>query len=271
MRVLQNVSCTAFNKIMVTNKIIALIFSVFAVFFIGQTSILAQKPKSVSIYDAPKQLMMLKGDDIPEDIDHTKFVLREKFYPIGWSKDGKFAFYTEPADEACGCYFAELIVQDLRTDKVLWQKSYSSENGGADDLQKYWAKNQKEFSRRLAQYGIVPNKDFTLLDSPLKAADDTFSIDLFSDVKIAEDTYISKGNIVLKLLSDKKGAKTVYQKTYDGKGYDGVMNTEIGGMLLSPFEPRSAIILIETRRGYEGPPHTTNIKIVGATLNGGFK
>ena len=49
------------------------------------------------------------------------------------------------------------------------------------------------------------------------------------------------------------------------------MNAEIGGILLSPFEPRTAIILIETRRGYEGPPHITQMKIVGATLNGGFK
>ena len=42
------------------------------------------------------------------------------FYPIGWSRDGKFAYYIEPVDEACGCYFAELIIQDLRTDKIVW-------------------------------------------------------------------------------------------------------------------------------------------------------
>ena len=29
----------------------------------------------------------------------------ENFYPVGWSKDGKFAYYLEPVDEACGCYF----------------------------------------------------------------------------------------------------------------------------------------------------------------------
>ena len=222
------------------------------------------------IYNAPIRLA-LNGDAKGEEESPDKLLLLEKFYPIGWSKDGKFAFYTEPADEACGCYFAELIIQDTRTDKILWQKKYDSENGGADDLQKYWAKSRKEFSRRLVQYGIVPNKNFALLDSPLKTADDNVNIDLFSDVKLTEDAYNSKGIVILKLLSKQKGAKTVYQKTYNGKGYDGIMNAELGGILLSPFEPRIAVILVETRRGWEGPPHTTNIKIVGATLNGGFK
>ena len=44
----------------------------------------------------------------------------DAFYPIGWSRDGKFAYYFEPVDEECGCYFAELAIMDLRTDKVLW-------------------------------------------------------------------------------------------------------------------------------------------------------
>ena len=159
---------------MLSRNNFALIFSAFAAILIGQTFVAAQKPKSVSIYNAPKQLM-LKGDDVPEDVDHTKFVLREKFYPIGWSKDGKFAFYTEPADEACGCYFAELIIQDLRTDKVLWRKDYSSENGGADTLRKYWAKNQKEFSRKLAQYGIKAEKTLTLSESPVQYQKDVLT------------------------------------------------------------------------------------------------
>lgn len=253
-------------------KIIVSVLFLFVICLNGADNLsFAQGRNSKTIYNVPS-ILELTNNSSNGDVSVTPTArIIEKFYPIGWSKDGKFAFYTEPADEACGCYFAELVIQDLRTDKIIWQKKYNSENGGADDLQKYWTKNQKEFSRRLAQYGIVPNKDFTLLDSPLKTADHTVNVDLFSDVKIAEDTYNSKGNVILKLLSDKKGAKTVYQKTYNGKGYDGVMNAEIGGILLSPFEPRSAIVLIETRRGYEGPPNITNIKIVGATLNGGFK
>lgn len=40
----------------------------------------------------------------------------ENFFPIGWSKDGKFAYYLEPVDEACGCYFGKLVIVDLKND-----------------------------------------------------------------------------------------------------------------------------------------------------------
>jgi hypothetical protein len=43
----------------------------------------------------------------------------ESFYPIGWSRDGNFAYYLEPVDEACGCYFAQLFILDLKTYRIL--------------------------------------------------------------------------------------------------------------------------------------------------------
>jgi len=43
------------------------------------------------------------------------------------------------------------------------------------------------------------------------------------------------------------------------------------GHLKSPYEPRVAVVLIEAWRGYEGPPHATNVKVVGASLTAGFK
>src|SRR5690349_14764325 len=53
--------------------------------------------------------------------EEYRTLLEAGFYPIGWSREGKFAYYTEPVDEACGCYFAELVIKDLRTDKELWK------------------------------------------------------------------------------------------------------------------------------------------------------
>lgn len=54
-------------------------------------------------------------------------LMPETFYPVGWSRDGKFAYYLEPVDEACDCYFAKLFILDLKTDRVLWSFNYSSE------------------------------------------------------------------------------------------------------------------------------------------------
>jgi hypothetical protein len=49
------------------------------------------------------------------------------------------------------------------------------------------------------------------------------------------------------------------------------MDAELVGSLISPFEPRAVVIMVETHRGWEGPPHVTEIRIVGATLTTGFK
>src|SRR5260370_31030695 len=80
----------------------------------------------------------------------------ESFYPIGWSKDGKFAYYLAPVDEACNCYFAKLLILDLKTDKVLWEFNYKSEfleeakkAGRPYSLNTLWQANRKLFSDKL--------------------------------------------------------------------------------------------------------------------------
>lgn len=225
--------------------------------------------KSNILYAQPTRLM-LKGDKNSSDENDPNALLREKFYPIGWSKDGKFAYYVEPADEACGCYIAQLIVQDLWTDKILWRKSYNSENGGADTLAKYWKKNQAEFSRQLAAYKIIAKKNFTLFDSTFDFQTDVLSPEIDVKTSIDADQRVS-GKVILRLLSKQKGRKTIHEKTYVAKNYDSFRNAEIAGSLLSPFEARAAIIVVETHRGWEGPPNITRIRINGAALTVGFR
>src|SRR6185503_11701624 len=88
----------------------------------------------------------------------------ESFYPIGWSKDGKFAYYLEPVDEACGCYFGKLVIVDLKNDAVLWQFDYTSEDDEGRDLKKpkslaaLWAANRKLFSSKLNENKIEPQR-----------------------------------------------------------------------------------------------------------------
>lgn len=254
---------------MLSKKIIAFTFSVFAAFLLGQSSLLAQSKKSISNYSAPSRLM-LKGDDKEVAEAENGDLLREKFYPIGWSKDGKFAFYLEPADEACGCYFAELIIQDMRTDKILWQRSYNSEENAEETLKDYWKKNQKEFSRKLARYGIKAENQFELLSSSIEYQKDILTPEFEDNTSLDEEGAV-KGNVSLRLNSKDKGKKTLYEKTYSEKDYDSFRGAEISGILRSPFEPRAAIIIVETHRGYEGPPNITRIRIVGTNLTTGFR
>ena len=240
-----------------------------AVFLLGQTICAAQSKESDVLFDEPSQLT-LKGDENAEREEESGTLLRETFYPIGWSKDGVFAYYVEPPDEACGCYFANLVIQDLRTDKILWERKYNSEGKPEDTLEKYWAKNQKEFSRKLAEYGIVAQKQFTLHDSAIRYQKDVFTPKL-TDNSSTEDNFYIRGSVRLQLISKKKGRKTIYFRKFNPKKVEGFLGAELGGSLLSPFEARAAVIMIEVYRGWEGPPHTTEIRIVGADLTTGFK
>ena len=250
-------------------KIIFFTTLVFFIILSGQISLSAQKSK---LYDVPTRLMFA-GDENEEEEAAKAILLREKFFPIGWSKDGKFAYYSEPVDEACGCYFAELVIQDMRTDKIVWGYSNTNDDFGEEPpeetVESFWKKKQKEFSRKLAQYGIVAEKNFVLLNSPVEYRNDLLTPELKVNLEIDNEDSV-EGNIILRLLSKNKGSKTIYEKKYK-KSYDHIRGAEISGVLTSPFEPRAAVIMVETLRGWEGPPSITQIKVVGASLTTGFR
>lgn len=220
------------------------------------------------LFSQPKRLL-LAGDTLKET-NENPILLKSYFYPLGWSKDGKFAFYAEPPDEACGCYFAEIYIVDLKTDKILWSKKYNSRQSRIDTLAEYWQQNKREFSRKLNQFGIIQSKDFSLVDPRFKYKNDSYTLELYFDVDLGEDGYSSKGEVKIEMISARRGKKILYQKIYKGENFAGILSSKIGGVLLSPFEARAAVIRTETQRGWEGPPNVTKISVVGADLNKGF-
>ena len=241
----------------------------FIVCLLGQMPSQAQNKLSKVLYAEPMRLM-LPGDENAQTEEENGQLLREKFYPIGWSKSGAFAYYVEPADEACGCYFGKLVIQDLRTDKILWERFYNSEELPVNTLKKYWAKNQKEFSRKLAQYGIRAQKQFALQNSPIDYQKDVLTPEIKVNTTVTNEMLVT-GNVVLHLISQQRGRKTIYEKKFDSTKFDAFRDALISGSLLTPFEPRAAIVIMETHRGYEGPPNITRIRIVGTSLTNGFQ
>jgi hypothetical protein len=203
----------------------------------------------------------------------------EGFYPIGWSKNGKFAYYLEPVDEACHCYFAKLFILDLKTDKTLWSFDYNSEfideakkEGRPFTLATLWRANQKLFSEKLNEHGIEPQGRFTLYSFPMRHKRDLLTAHLRTGEKSGlteEDRLYGVINkVTLQLNSRRHGRKTILDSSYPE-----AMPLYVGlvGHLKSPHEPRIALVLLEVLRGYEGPPHTARVRIVGADLEKGFQ
>jgi hypothetical protein len=203
----------------------------------------------------------------------------ENFYPIGWSKDGNFAYYIEPFDEACGCYFAKLLIVDLKTDKVLWKFEHEGDSleedkaaGKPYSLATLWRANRKLFSQKLREHRIEAQGPNRLLSFPATYAGDVVTADFKTKEREGlgdQGIYGVVGNINLQLNSKRNGKKTVLDYTYTEEGiplYVGLL-----GYVKSPFEPRIAVIMIEIIRGYEGPPNVGLINIAGAHLATGFK
>jgi hypothetical protein len=177
---------------------------------IGLISAQSQAKPSNGLYAEPARLM-LPGDENEDEEFERGNLIREKIYPIGWSKDGKFAFVSEPADEACDCYYADFIIQDLRTDKILWTNHFEGTEGGEENLQTYWKKNQKLFSRKLAQYGIQAQKTFALQNSGFIYKGDDFAPEIQNKTTINEDRKVS-GSVSLQLILKGKGKKNDLRK-----------------------------------------------------------
>jgi len=201
----------------------------------------------------------------------------ENFYPVGWSKDGKFAYYLEPVDEACGCYFGKLVILDLKNDAVVWQFDYTSEDDGEDDSKKpktlaaLWAANRKLFSDKLNENKIEPQRPTRVLPFPISFKTDRVTPTLRVERKAMnkdERIYGDVSRTLVQLTSRQNGKKTVLDEKYSE-----AMPLYVGmlGYLRSPHEPRAAIILVEIYRGYEGPPHVGQLKIVGAALDKNFR
>jgi hypothetical protein len=203
-------------------------------------------------------------------------LIPETLFPIGWSKDGKFAYYYEPVDEACGCYFAHLVIQDMRTDKVLWEFKYNQDDTyndkgemtGPGTMRALWRKNQKFFNEKLREHAIVAGssvllgKTFILGDTYTGKAHVTIGKDQYDEDRATK--------LSLTLTSKRRGTKTVYSNDKTKGEYNGTLDAGLLGVIKSPFENRVALVGMEINRGWEGPPHTGDILIVGADLTSGF-
>ena len=123
----------------------------------------------------------------------NKTIEKDEFYPIGWSEDGKFAYAIEPEAENCNCYFVEFYIQDLKTNEILFFKTYDneayrlawdnaseSEKDSLRDTYKcfymkcIWYHLYDSISKELFKHNIIPSSDNYRFRETLKQ-DEKFS------------------------------------------------------------------------------------------------
>lgn len=213
----------------------------------------------------PKQLVI---PALAEYEQPNATLIPGRLFPLGWSRDGKLAWVYEPPDEACGCYFFRLIVQDMVSDKVLWEYKYDSgelnKPGELSNLGELWQAKGEELEARLRSFGIErtgavlqplsPNLEAVVHTKTLPEAQSQFGF-----------AYLSSYEIEMR---SPRGSKTIFKS---GPLEPGPLKVSVLGFFASPFEERGAVVVQETWRGWEGPPHTARFRLVGCHLKTGWR
>lgn len=206
--------------------------------------------------------------------------LYPSFYPIGWSRDGKFAYAEEPVDEACGCYFFKIIIQDMNSDKMVWtwgeelseENGYNIEKDNAYYFKKTWDKNKALFTQKLNQYQIEPLSFTGLEKFPLRQNDteytsrinnNSFYYDSFGENVIASTSV----SILTNGIEKKKIFKKNYDSEINGELFSSILSNKIYGYIKNPYENRIAVFLLTEQRGWEGPPNVMDFNMIGCDLN----
>ena len=204
--------------------------------------------------------------------------LSDVFRPIGWSKNGRFAYVVEPADEACGCYFFTIIIQDLITDKVLWKWDYNSggeSSNNAQDINSLWKQKSAEFTRKLNSFQITPIPNMKFRSLPIVQDEFRFEFPVKNKMSLNPDIASETiSNTSIYMYRNGKSLIRIFNENYLSNGGENsevgsssILTNKIHGYLSSPFENRVAIFYAYEMRGYEGPPNVVKFSIIGCDLD----
>jgi hypothetical protein len=199
-------------------------------------------------------------------------------FPIGWSRNGFFAFAGIGPLEGNDKYSVTYAVYNMVTDSCLWTfddfGEYPEPHTAA--LSASWAKQQDTLDLVFSMFGIENRAVGKFTGFPFQFADDS----VFAYVKLKREASCAGNPIAeteLFVRSAERGTKRIAHNVYgcDAPGFNdrsaGVLEKYfIVGALISPFESRMAIIS-GVVSAYGETPRPATFTIHGAHLSTGFK
>ncbi len=208
---------------------------------------------------------------LPEELVYTSTRHEfnyDKFYPIGWSKDGKFAYIMEPADEGSGFYLFEIVIIDIVNDKIIW--SWKPEESEEGSLQVTWKENYDLFARHLNEVEINQTTDFKLAPTSISYKGNDYEIVMETVTEVDPDYGVDLiKEVEINLQSPELGEKQIFSQKIDSRDY--ILSAYVPGYLMSPHDDRIVVICQKERIGAGGPPNIVFFEIIGSNLIRGFK
>jgi hypothetical protein len=213
-------------------------------------------------------------------------LIRSGLVPLGWSRDGKFAYAIEEETEAADCDSFEVLVQDLRDGGTHWHGAYGSRGENPDgqrpldehvevqgpeegpecdgQVRKVWDKYRQRWFEAFTPLGIEPleraryrrgtkGEGFTLhVRESKERTRNEFDIEYPLERRVE--------------LVTRSGTTVLYRDVRKPNDHGAPMDLKVLGFVRSPFERRMAVVLGEHLRGWEGFPYVVRLRVVGAEL-----
>jgi len=197
--------------------------------------------------------------------------IEERFYPLGYSNDGKIAYIIEYYTGDLGIVHIETYVQDLISDEIIWQNRLKTkENATHINFKIFWRENRKEIEAKLNSYNIHPFNKLWLKTEPISYKKGIFSLHSQVEKSYYKDVNLRLVNrSTIYIHSKNKGEKRINKKEYDPSSYL-LDRKAIGFIPLGKENKRAAVVVATLYYGGEDTAPIISYEIIGANLAMGF-
>lgn len=203
-------------------------------------------------YINPFTYAVENGEQYTYENNYKRIYEYPRFFNLGWSKDGKYAYCIERGVSGAGGAEVAYYIQDVVTDEIIWsytdstfvggEKSYSMEYILDKSIHNNYALIQKKLSQNAI--ALVTNAYKRL---PIKIGDDEIAFKIEITDAGQDEFGFRMIDYMCKAVKNKKLTKTISQKKHVTAD-----DVYICGYIQSPFENRIALILAEERYVFEG-------------------
>ncbi|MDA3950094.1 MAG: hypothetical protein PF508_12860 [Spirochaeta sp.] len=207
------------------------------------------------------------------DVDRWSYV-SHGFYPLGWSPDGRFAYATfRNFDDATGPFIQiDVVVQNMITDGVVAETSFYESRPQPPSFEEAWEAYGAEVVAFIEGNG-VDLASARLQEFPYRWASGVAEAELrpeeYEEILPGEEDFGVIGAYEVWVRRESGAEKRITRAEWDGS-VGGFLEVKVGGHFPSPYEARTAVLIVETIRGWEGPPHNFRYRVSGAHLERGF-
>ncbi len=225
------------------------------------------------VFEVPKGYALAESISVKEGSGYATEA--DQFFPIGWSEDGKFAYFIERNYDPIGTY-PLFFIQDMVTDSILFfdgEEDFESEDH-LDTVEDAWALKAATYHREMEKHGIFREDEFDWHPSEAFSHQGT-SFEVVLDQTLGEtSTGMGPGVQQLTLTLKKPGGeKEVFSFKNGPEHSEEVLNwlkkAEVLGVVKSPFEDRVFVLLDVHYVGFEGFTDSSYL-LAGAHLEFGF-